>query len=174
MVFSKTQRIVFCALFTALSTVATMVIQIPSPMSGYVNLGDAFVLLGAFLLGPIYGTIAGGLGPMLADLLTGYAIYAPATLVIKCLMAFVGWLLYATLSKAFKFKGAMVIAVVVAGIVSELIMVAGYFLYAALIMTEGWAAAASIPGNLMQGLIGVVASTMLFLAIKRIKLFKDQ
>jgi uncharacterized membrane protein len=53
-------------------------------------------------------------------------------------------------------------------------MVAGYFLYAALIMTEGWAAAASIPGNLMQGLIGVVASTMLFLAIKRIKLFKDQ
>jgi len=37
----------------------------------------------ALLFGPIVGGIAGGLGSMLADLILGYAHYAPATLVIK-------------------------------------------------------------------------------------------
>ena len=86
---SRWSRLVYTALFTALTTVATLVIQVPSPMSGYVNLGDAMVLLSAWILGPVYGTAAAGIGSMLADLLSGYAYYAPGTLVIKCLMAFV-------------------------------------------------------------------------------------
>ena len=86
---SRWSRLVYTALFTALTTVATLVIQVPSPMSGYVNLGDAMVLLSAWILGPVYGTAAAGIGSMLADLLSGYAYYAPGTLIIKCLMAFV-------------------------------------------------------------------------------------
>ena len=43
---SNLKKLVLAAMFAALSCVATMVIQIPSPMSGYVNLGDCFVLLG--------------------------------------------------------------------------------------------------------------------------------
>ena len=42
---SNLKKLVLAAMFAALSCVATMVIQIPSPMSGYVNLGDCFVLL---------------------------------------------------------------------------------------------------------------------------------
>lgn len=75
--------LVLAALFTALTTVATMVIQIPSPMSGYVNLGDCMVLLSAWVLGPFVGAAAGGIGSMLADIITGYAYYAPGTLIIK-------------------------------------------------------------------------------------------
>ena len=41
----KLHRLVLAALFTALTTVMTMVIQVPSPMQGYVNLGDCGVLL---------------------------------------------------------------------------------------------------------------------------------
>ena len=173
MVFSRTQKIVVVAMFTALSTVATMVIQVPSPMNGYVNLGDAFVLLGAFILGPILGGVAGGLGPMLADLLTGYVIYAPATLVIKFAMAFTAGILFNLINKTIKCKSVTVIAAVLSGIVAELIMVVGYFLYACLIMSEGWAAAASIPGNLMQGLFGVVVSTIVYSLLKKTKLFTD-
>ena len=41
----KVQKLVVSALMAALTYVATMVVQIPSPMNGYVNLGDCFVLL---------------------------------------------------------------------------------------------------------------------------------
>ena len=147
-----TKKIVLCARFTALITLSTMVIQIPMPVSGYVNLGDVFVLIGVFVLGPIYGTLAAGLGSMFADLLSGYAIFAPGTLVIKALMAVAAYFVYLSLFKAIKHKFP---ARLIASIVAELIMTAGYFLYSCLIMSEGLVAATSIPGNLIQGAIGV-------------------
>ena len=90
----RANRIVLCSLFTALTTVATMVIQIPLSISGYINFGDVFVLLGAFILGPIYGAVSAGVGAMLADILTGFVIYAPGTLIIKALMAIVAFFLF--------------------------------------------------------------------------------
>ena len=48
----KIRKLVLAALLAALVCVATMVVQIPSPMQGYVNLGDCFVLLSGWLLGP--------------------------------------------------------------------------------------------------------------------------
>ena len=64
----KIRKLVLAALLAALVCVATMVVQIPSPMQGYVNLGDCFVLLSGWLLGPWYGFAAGGIGSMLADI----------------------------------------------------------------------------------------------------------
>ena len=85
----KIRTMVTAAVLAALSCVATMVVQIPSPMNGYVNLGDCFVLLSGWLLGPWWGAAAGGIGSMLADLLLGYGHYAPGTLIIKGAMALV-------------------------------------------------------------------------------------
>ena len=65
----KIRKLVLAALLAALVCVATMVVQIPSPMQGYVNLGDCFVLLSGWLLGPWYGGAAAGIGSMLVDLL---------------------------------------------------------------------------------------------------------
>lgn len=67
----KIRKLVLAALLAALVCVATMVVQIPSPMQGYVNLGDCFVLLSGWLLGPWYGFAAGGIGSMLADIFLG-------------------------------------------------------------------------------------------------------
>lgn len=167
----STRKIVICALFMALTAVATMVIQIPSPMDGYVNMGDAFVLLCAFVLGPVYGVIAGGVGSMLADLLLGYVVYAPGTLIIKSLVVLVAYFLFNALGKTVKIK---TVALIVAGIVAELVMVLGYFFYAMLLMGKGLAAAASIPGNLMQGVAGVIVSTLLFLILDRRNLFDNK
>ena len=41
----KIRKMVLAALMAALTYVATMVVQIPSPMQGFVNLGDCCVLL---------------------------------------------------------------------------------------------------------------------------------
>ena len=155
----STRKIVECAMFTALTIVATIVIQIPSPMQGYVNLGDVFVLFGSLALGPIYGTISAGLGSSLADILTGYVVYAPATAIIKSSMSLCSYFLFWALKKA---VNSEIISVIISGIVAELVMVAGYFLYACLIMGEGIPAIASVPGNLVQGAFGVVVSTALY------------
>ena len=162
---SRWSRLVYTALFTALTTVATLVIQVPSPMSGYVNLGDAMVLLSAWILGPVYGTAAAGIGSMLADLLSGYAYYAPGTVVIKCLMAFVAAQVFLVLKDKVKGKH---FAKVVSGLLAEIIMVVGYFGYAGLILGNGLSAALSIPGNLVQGGFGIVVSTVVYLALSQV------
>ena len=87
---NRTKKIVFSALMASLTAAATMIIHIPSPFSGYIHLGDGLVLLSGMLLGPLAGAAAGGIGSMMADLLSGYAFYAPATLIIKGLAAFSG------------------------------------------------------------------------------------
>ena len=45
----KIRKLVFTALLAALTCVATMVIQIPAPVSGYVNLGDCVVVCSLWL-----------------------------------------------------------------------------------------------------------------------------
>ncbi|MBQ1334585.1 MAG: ECF transporter S component, partial [Clostridia bacterium] len=64
---ARVKRIIMVSLFAALVCVATMVIRIPSPTGGYINPGDAVVLLAAFLLGPIWGAVAAAIGSSLAD-----------------------------------------------------------------------------------------------------------
>ena len=156
----KIRTMVTAAVLAALACVATMVVQIPSPMNGFVNLGDCFVLLSGWLLGPWWGAAAGGIGSMLADLLLGYGHYAPGTLVIKGLMALAAALLYKALGKN-------TAASLVSGLVGEVIMVAGYFGYAALLLGKGIGAAASIPGNLVQGAVGLVAGFLLMQVARR-------
>lgn len=161
----RTRQLVQAALFAALCCVMTMVVQIPSPLGGYVNLGDCAVLLSAWVLGPLYGAAAAGLGSMLADVFSGYAHYAPGTLVIKFTMAAVA----ALILRAFQKNGnATHLAARVAGAVTaEGMMVAGYFGYTGLLLGRGWGAAASVPGNLVQGVFGLVGSVALMEALTR-------
>lgn len=161
----KLRKLVLSALLAALCCVATMVVQIPSPMQGYVNLGDCFVLLSGWMLGPRYGFAAGGIGSMLADVLLGYAHYAPGTLVIKGLMAMTAALILRRMNGSSAGR-------VLGGAAAELLMVAGYFGYASLLLGKGLAAAASIPGNLVQGAAGLVAGLMLMAVMVRSQLTK--
>ena len=150
----KIRKMVLAALMAALTYVATMVVQIPSPMQGYVNLGDCCVLLSGWILGPWGGGAAAGIGSMLTDLLSGYGYYAPGTFVIKGLDALVAALI-------FKAMGRTSVAAIVSGLVGEIIMVVGYFGYAALLLGKGIGAAASIPGNLVQAAMGLVIGFVL-------------
>ena len=154
---TSTFRVVLTALFAALVCVATMTIRIPSPTGGYLNLGDGIVLLSAFLLGPVYGTLAAGVGSMLADLLSGYPASAPGTLAVKALTALLAARLY---RRAFPGRGTIV-CIVIAGICGELVMALGYFAYTGVVLGYGLAAAAEIPGNLAQGAAGVVVAALL-------------
>lgn len=88
---NKTRKIVLAAMLAALCCVATMIIKIPSPLKGYLNLGDCIVLLSGFMLSPVYGFLAAGIGSALADIFSGYVIYAPATFIIKGIMTLIAY-----------------------------------------------------------------------------------
>ena len=53
-----TQRIVIAALLAAVTCVVTMIVKIPSPLKGYLNLGDCVVLTAGWMLSPMYGFLA--------------------------------------------------------------------------------------------------------------------
>lgn len=157
---SKVHRVVMTALLAALTCVATMVVRVPSPTGGYVNLGDTVVLLGAFLLGPVYGAISGGIGSMLADLLTGYMAYAPATLIIKAAMAAAAAVWYRA-SRGYRSS------TVVSAILGEVPMVAGYWAYDAWLLGSMVGGAAGIPANLIQAVFGIAASVLLATLLRK-------
>ena len=165
------QKPVLAAMFAALTCVSTMVIQIPAP-TGYVNAGDAMALLAGLCLGPMYGGLSAGLGSGLADLLLGYGMYAPGTFVIKGLMAALASLLLLVYYKLR--KEPSVPRLLVCTIPAEGLMVLGYFAYETLVLKVGAGAAAAIPANLMQGLVGVAVSVVLFRLLYKVPALRER
>lgn len=158
------QKLAVSALLTAIVCVATFIVKIPSPATnGYFNLGDCFVLLSGWLLGPVYGALAAGLGSVLADILSGYVQYALPTFVIKALMAVAAYYVTKALNKK------PLIGKIIGGIVAEAIMVLGYFGYEAVVLGYGLAAAGSIFSNVMQGIVGIIAGVAVTTAIEKNK-----
>ena len=164
---SKIRKLVLAALMAALCTIMTMVIQVPSPMQGYVNLGDCAVLMSAWVLGPLYGGAAAGNGSALADLLSGYAHDVPGTVAIKLVMAVAAALIFRAATKKGLSASSVLLGQIAGGVVAEVIMVLGYFAYASLWLGKGLAAAASIPGNIVQGVFGLVAATVVYTVLSR-------
>lgn len=157
---SRGFRIILTAMFASMVCVSTLFIQIASPMGGYINLGDALVLMSAFMLGPVYGTAAAGIGSALADVFTGYVIYAPGTLIIKAGIALIAAAIAGLLRKhAGRIPPAVKLAI--AGIPGEIFMVLGYLAYAWFPLGYGPAAVSTVPGNLLQGAAGVVIAALL-------------
>lgn len=167
---TNVKRLTLTGLFAALATVATLIIQIPTPSKGYINLGDCIVNVAAWLLGPVYGAAAAGIGSGLADLISGYAIYAPATFIIKALMAVASYYVFTLLfRKIHSFPARMA-----AAITAEIIMCAGYVIFETIIYGSFAAAAVGIPANAVQGIAGVASSVMIyeFVITRAVKLAK--
>lgn len=162
-------RMTCAAVLAALTFAATTAVHIPMPATGgFLNLGDCMVLLSAFLMGPVWGAAAGGIGSMMADVMLGYSAYAPATLLIKGLMAVAAALLFRGLRK----RTGDLTASLVGGIAAEVIMVGGYFAYEAWLLGYGLAAAASVPGNAAQGVAGLVVGVLLCQTLYHIPVVK--
>ncbi|MBQ1269798.1 MAG: ECF transporter S component [Clostridia bacterium] len=83
------KKLSFLALFTALNCITTWLLPIPTGL-GNVNFADCIAYLAVALFG-FYAIFVGSIGGFFADLLTGYAAFAPFTLVVKAVMAFVAW-----------------------------------------------------------------------------------
>ena len=165
---TKTKKIVMAAMLAALACVATMIIKIPSPLKGYLNLGDCIVLVAGWMLFPTYGFLAAGLGSALADLFSGYVTYAPATFVIKGLMALIAFYGFKLLHN----KIGNLPSRIITGIFAEIMMILGYFVF------EGFfygfvPSLVNIPANGVQGIAGLIIGVVLIKIFEKTKITLD-
>ena len=113
--------------FTALVFVVTAYLHIPTN-NGYIHVGDGLIYLAACILPWPYAMAVGAGGALLADCLTGFAIWAPGSVVIKAATA----LLFTN-----KGKKMMSLRNWLAMIPAAVICAGGYYLYEALLYLYG-------------------------------------
>lgn len=149
--------------FSALICILTMVISIPIPATqGFINIGDAGVMICGLLFGPIIGGFSGGIGSSLADIFLTYPIYAPGTLIIKGLEGFLVGII-ANPKKYYKKLNYRDILAVLAG---GSIMAYGYFLYEVFVFGLQAALYELLLNGLIQfGLGGLIA--LIFISTAR-------
>ncbi len=82
------QRVVIGGLLAAVVFVATC-LSFPNGAGGYTHLGDAMIVLTVMFIGGKRGALSAGIGAMLADIILGYAVWAPISLLSKAFMAFI-------------------------------------------------------------------------------------
>ena len=142
------------AVLTALTAVLTLIIRIPTPTGGNINLGDAVIFVSAFLLGGLKGGIVGGIGSAIADFIGGSNNFVFATLVIK----FLEGLIVGQLFNLFKTKNT--IAIILSSSTGAFIMVLGYFIFEYFCFGVGTAISVILP-NMMQGIVCVILAVIL-------------
>ncbi|MHA1238464.1 MAG: ECF transporter S component [Candidatus Odinarchaeia archaeon] len=154
-------NVALIAVFTALTTVFTVAFSIPFPLtSGYFNIGEVGVYLSGLLWGPVIGGISGGLGSMFGDLILGYPMYAPWTLLIKGLEGFIVGLISRRTTSYLDGIGVAI---------GGLIMISGYLLTEALILGFGfeYAISEAITINIPQFVIGALIAIPISIIIRR-------
>lgn len=168
---NRTKFIAFTAIFTAAVAAATIALAIPLPKSsGYINIGDTVIFVCAYFFGGIPAMLAGGLGSAIADLILGYAIFAPFTLIVKGLEGLIAGLLFKLLRKYVKEKFVPFIGIT-AMAAGGLEMIAGYFL-TSLILYGLAAAASEILMNLIQAGVSTGLALLIILSTRAVTVIK--
>ncbi len=133
------------SVFASLIFLSTAYLSIPLPAMGYVHPGDGLVLLAAAVMPVPYAVGAAVIGAAFADLMAGYAVYLPATVLIKALTVIL------VSNKTKKIVG---IGNLLAIIPAALICVGGYYLYESIIYKSFVVPLVSMPLNLAQSICG--------------------
>lgn len=155
-------RLALASCLAALSLCATLVIRIPLPNGGYLNVGDAAVIITGCLLAPKFAFLSAAIGSGLADLIAGYTVYIPVTFIIKGVMALLVALAIERYAKTGKEKKLPLLTFLIA----EVIMVLGYYLFEGFL----YGFVASLSGvlfNTAQGLVGAIIATLIMSMILR-------
>ena len=147
----NTKFLCMAAIFTALVFVVTAYLHIPTN-NGYIHVGDGLIYLAACMLPWPYAMAVGACGALLADCLTGFAIWAPGSVIIKALTA----LLFTSKNKKILCMRNRIVLLPAA-----VICAGGYYLYESMLYGNWIAPLVGIPASLTQS----VTSSILFIVL---------
>jgi uncharacterized membrane protein len=167
----KTVDLIITSMLIALVFVSTVFLNIRLPIAangGLVHLGTAMLFVASILFGPKKGALAGAIGMGLFDMVGGWVLWAPITIVARGLQGYIvgriAWLN--------GHKGNSIALNVTATIVSIPFMIAVYYIGESFLYGNWITPLASIPGDLVQNILGIMIAIPICIALKRIAYFK--
>jgi uncharacterized membrane protein len=160
-------KIATVAVMTAVTTVFTLLVRIPIPATGgYWHFGDSAIFFAAFALGPFSAGIAGGLGAALADVLGGYAAWAPLSLLAHGVQGLLAGLIVGRRREGEGTGWSWALRWVLGAVAGVAAMV-GLYLAGGLLVLVGPAALSEVPWNVVQGSIGAAIGATLAMVVRR-------
>ena len=158
----KTKTLVFAAMFAAIIMVLTTYGQIKTGVNdGYIHFGDSMIYLAACMLPAPYAMCAASIGASLSDILSGSAVWAPATAIIKAPNVIPFALMIKHLRKNGKDANIINKGTIIMAVVSGIITILGYFVAEGIMFGFKVAAVSSI----LRGLVQPVGSAIVFYAV---------
>lgn len=143
------------AVVAAAVAVATMAVSIPIGI-GYLNFGEIVIYTAAFLFGGVVAGLGGGIGAAAADVILGYAMYGPITLVAKGIEGYV----------VGRLSGASTRSKVVAVAAGAPVMIVSYVLARAYFEGVPAALLSELPSDVLQAAVGLVVALPLSRALE--------
>jgi uncharacterized membrane protein len=155
----------------ALVFVATLLLNIKLPITangGLVHLGTAMLFIASILFGPKKAAIAGAIGMGLFDIVAGWTLWAPFTIVARGLQGYI----VGKIAWSNGRNGSSITFNIIATISSIPVMLAVYYLCEGILYNNWIAPMASIPGNIVQNVVGILVAIPVAIALKKISYFK--
>jgi uncharacterized membrane protein len=167
----KTMDLIITAMLIALVFVSTFFLNIKLPIAangGLVHLGTAMLFIASILFGPKKAALAGAIGMGLFDIVGGWALWAPITIVARGLQGYIVGKIAWSKGR----NGTSIAFNVIATIVSIPFMIAVYYIGEGILYGNWIAPLASIPGDLVQNILGVIVAVPVCVALKKVPYFK--
>ena len=156
-----TKNICFSAMFAAMVFGLTM-LHVPIGAGGYIHVGDAVIYVTALLMGGPWAFISAAIGAACADLVSGFAVYAIPSAIIKVLIA----VPFVLASK--KQQSLLSVRTALLTVISGIITILGYFVTDLIVYRAG--AVADLPANVIQAVGSAVVFIVLAFALDRAKI----
>lgn len=167
----RTLDLVLTSMLIALVFVATLLLNIKLPITangGLVHLGTAMLFIVSILFGPKKGAIAGAVGMGLFDLVSGWTLWAPFTILTRGLQGYI----VGKIAWSGGRNGNSFCANLFATIISVPFMLGGYYVCERVLFSSWIIPFASIPGNIVQNVVGICVAIPACIVLKKISFFK--
>jgi uncharacterized membrane protein len=150
---------------------STFFLNIKLPIAangGLVHLGTAMLFIASILFGPKKAALAGAIGMGLFDIVGGWTLWAPITIVARGLQGYIVGKIAWSKGR----NGTSIAFNVIATIVSIPFMIAVYYIGEGILYGNWIAPLASIPGDLVQNILGIIVAVPVCVALKKVPYFK--
>ena len=166
---TKTFDLVLTAILAALIFTATLInIKLPIGQGGLIHLGTSMLFIAAILFGPKKGALAGAIGMGLFDILGGWAIWAPTTIISRALQG----LIVGKIAWSKGHRGDNIGLNILGAVVSMPVMIAVYYIGQAIMFKSWIAPLASVPGDIIQNVVGLLIAIPVCIALKKTSYFR--
>ena len=167
----RTFNLIITSMLIALVFVATLLLNIKLPITangGLVHLGTGMLFIISILFGPKKGAIAGAVGMGLFDLVSGWTLWAPFTFLTRGLQGYIVGKIAWSNGRNGSSTGFNLFAM----IISIPFMIAGYYFCESVLFNSWIIPIASIPGDIVQNVIGIAVAIPAAIVLKKIPFFK--